>query len=134
MDPAHESAARVARLQAERDVLRARLGIAGPHERETLQRSIREHGEALAQALLTSDTAAQDLRLRAPRPAPGPLSPEAEARIQEFYRQCELNRTNSMQTARTERPRAGTGPQMHTRYMKSARAQRLHERHVHVPV
>lgn len=87
MDPAHESAARVARLQAERDALCARLSTAGPQERDTLRKSIREHGEALAQALLTSDTAAQDLRLRAPRPAPGPMSPEAEARIQEFYRQ-----------------------------------------------
>lgn len=87
MDPAVDSAARVARLQAERDDLRARLSTAGPEERETLKAAIRELDEALAQALLTSDTAAQDLRLRAPRPAPGPLSPEAEQRIQEFYRQ-----------------------------------------------
>jgi len=34
-DPAHESSARVARLQAERDALHARLSTAGPQERET---------------------------------------------------------------------------------------------------
>lgn len=87
MDPAVDSAARVTRLQAERDALRARLSTAGPGEHENLKAAIRELGEALAQALLTSDTAAQELRLRAPRPAPGPLSPEAEQRIQEFYQQ-----------------------------------------------
>lgn len=87
MDPAVDSGASVARLQAERDALRARLSTARPQERETLKAAIREQGEALAQALLTSDTAAQDLRLRAPRPAPGPLSPDAEQRIQELYRQ-----------------------------------------------
>jgi hypothetical protein len=87
MDPAVDSAACLAVLQAERDALCARLSTAGSEEREALKNAIREHGEALAQALLTSDTAAQELRLRAPRPAPGPLSPEAEQRIQEFYQQ-----------------------------------------------
>lgn len=86
MNPAVDSGARLTQLQA-KTTPSARLSTAGPQERERPKAAIREHGQALPRAFLTSDTAAQNLQLRAPRPAPGPLSPEAQQRLQAFYQQ-----------------------------------------------
>jgi hypothetical protein len=76
----------VERLQRERDALRGRLEAAPAEERDRLRGAIRELGGAVAEVLAASDATAEALRAEAPRPAPGPLSPEAEQRVLDLYR------------------------------------------------
>ncbi|MGW0730834.1 DUF6300 family protein [Streptomyces mirabilis] len=73
------------RLQQERDALRNQLASADSEQRGQLQLRLRELGAAMAEALAAADVTAEALRATAPRPAPGPLSPEAEQRIQDLH-------------------------------------------------
>lgn len=75
----------IERLQQQRDALRAQLATAPAEEHEALRRAIRQLGGAIAEALIATDETAQALRAEAPRPAPGPLSPEATREILDLY-------------------------------------------------
>ncbi len=75
----------VERLMQQRDELRTHLASAAPEEREQIREEIRNLGGAAAEALADADITAEALRMTAPRPAPGPLSPEAEQRIRDLY-------------------------------------------------
>jgi hypothetical protein len=74
----HVDLSEVERLMQHRDALRTRLMTAPSEEREQIRTDIRELGRAVADALAAADVTAEALRATAPRPAPGPLSSEAE--------------------------------------------------------
>ncbi|WP_198549475.1 DUF6300 family protein [Streptomyces kanasensis] len=76
---------KVDRLMEKRDALRARLATAPSEERDQIRAEIRDLGRTVADALAEADVTAEALRATAPRPAPGPLSPEAEQRIRDLY-------------------------------------------------
>ncbi|MFD5424214.1 hypothetical protein [Streptomyces sp. NPDC127084] len=69
----------------QRDTLRARLATAPPEAREQIRAAIQLLWRAAADALADVDITAEALNATAPRPAPGPRSPEAEQGIRDQY-------------------------------------------------
>ncbi|MFI9311457.1 DUF6300 family protein [Streptomyces triculaminicus] len=89
-------------LQQQRDALRERLATEPAKDREELRKGIRELGRAIAEALAAADVTAEALRAEAPKPRPGPLSPEAEQEILGLFRQLSAKQEDDG----TERPQA----------------------------